>query len=88
MEADSSTSGNWPYVQPVVVGQSQDTLPGGHLIVLELQHKAGPSPVPQTGQVSASSSSQTSVFLRCAETWAPLKHGGANWTLRLSIGLC
>ena len=88
MEADSSSSGKRPYIQHVVVGQPRDMLPGRDLTMSELQHKAGPSPVPQTGQVSASNSPQTSALLRCAESWAPLKHGGANWTLRLNIGLC
>lgn len=88
MEANSNTSENQLYVQPVVEGQPRDMLPGGDLTMLELQHKPGPSPVPQTGQVSARRSPQTSALLRCAASWAPLKHGGANRTLRLSSGLC
>lgn len=58
MEANSKTSENWPYVQPVVVGQPWDMFLGGERTMLELQHDAGPSPIPQTRQVSASSSSQ------------------------------
>lgn len=88
MEANSSTSGDWSYVQPVVVRQPQDMLSGRDLTMLELQLKADPSPVPQTGQVCVSKSPQTRTLLRCAEFWAPPKHGSANWTLRLNIGLC
>ncbi|XP_009702708.1 PREDICTED: uncharacterized protein LOC104164921, partial [Cariama cristata] len=52
MEANSNTSGNRPYVQLVVVGQPRDMLPVGDLTMSEPQHKAGPSPVPQSGHDS------------------------------------
>lgn len=55
----------------------------------ELRDKVDPSPVPPAGQVSASSSPQTIALLRCAESWAPLKHGDAETPqLRLNIDLC
>lgn len=64
-------------------------LPRGDLTMSELRDKADPSPVPPAGQVSASSSPQTTALLRCAESWAPLKHGDAETPqLRLNIDLC
>jgi len=68
MEVNSSTLGNQPYVQPVVVGQPWDMFPGGDLTMSELQRRACPSPVPQTGEVSASGSAQTSALLRRADS--------------------
>lgn len=68
MGANSSTSREWPFIQ-LVMGQPWDRVPGG--ANMDLQSKAAPFPIPQTGQqlAPAQCAPEMGQVLAMSEAW-------------------